>query len=101
MNGGSSKTTRSKAGRRTNQCSEPSNFSSTILGLLLIIFAAWIRDLCILRSMLDMLSTVELESLIGIVPSEWSEPWACFLNNQNEADMALQLLCRYSRNYNR
>jgi hypothetical protein len=73
MNGGSSKTTRSKAGRRTNQCSEPSNFSSTILGLLLIIFAAWIRDLCILRSMLDMLSTVELESLIGIVPSEWSE----------------------------
>lgn len=76
------------------------NYGSMIMGIIGAIFAAWIRDLLILRSMLDT-STIELESLIGIVPSEWSEPWACFLNNQVEANMALKLLRRYSRSYNR
>ena len=96
--GGSSSGT--NGGKSNSFCLPTTNYGSVIQGLLAVIVVAWIRDLCILRSMLDT-STVELESIIGIVPSEWSEPWACFLNNQVEANLALKLLRRYSRSYNR
>jgi hypothetical protein len=34
-----------------------------------------------------------------MVPAEWSEPWACFLNTNEEASTAIQLLHQFSRSY--
>ena len=63
-----------------------------------LIVLKWLRDLMILRSLLDT-TTVEFASTVSIVPTEWSEPWACYLNNQAEADSAIDLLRKFGRSY--
>ena len=73
-------------------------FLYVVLGLIGLIVILWLRDLCILGSLLDT-TTVEMTSTNAMVPNEWSEPWACFLNNDEEASMAVQLLHQFSRSY--
>ena len=68
-----------------------------IIGLLV---ALWLKDLLILRSLLDS-TTIELKSTLDIVPTEWSEPWACYLNTEDEAKTANELLRGFGRSYSR
>jgi hypothetical protein len=77
--------------------SVPSQWMGYIIGLLV---AHWLKDLLILRSLLDS-TTIELKSTLNIVPTEWSEPWACYLNTEDEAKIASDLLRGFSRSYSR
>ena len=77
--------------------SVPSQWMGLIIGLLV---ALWLKDLLILRSLLDS-TTIELKSTLDIVPTEWSEPWACYLNTEDEAKTANELLRGFGRSYSR
>jgi hypothetical protein len=68
--------------------------------IIFFIIFLWLKDLLILRSLLDS-TTIELKSTLNIVPTEWSEPWACFLNTEDEAKTANELLRGFSRSYSR
>jgi hypothetical protein len=90
-----------RASRESSSCGatmSSSIFLYVVLGLIGLIVILWLRDLCILGSLLDT-TTVEMTSTNAMVPNEWSEPWACFLNNDEEASMAIQLLHQFSRSY--
>ena len=75
----------------------PSQFMQYIIYLIIFL---WLKDLLILRSLLDS-TTIELKSTLNIVPTEWSEPWACYLNTEDEAKIASDLLRGFSRSYSR
>ena len=66
-----------------------------LIGLILL---KWLYDLSILRSLIDT-TTVSFASTVQIVPGEWSEPWACYLKNEAEANTAIDLLRKYGRAY--